>query len=131
MAYPLQLLHEWVGHVEGISHWRNGGLLRLAPLGGEGQELEEASRVLEALTLSQVPPFADPTEMQLAQRLNLLTGDNGAGKTFLLDLAWTSLTRTWNSWKSWFDGKGKDEPSLLVEGHRTEVDTRYKQKLTY
>ena len=30
-----------------------------------------------------------------APRLNLLTGDNGLGKTFALDLAWWTLTRTW------------------------------------
>ena len=30
-----------------------------------------------------------------AQRLNLITGDNGLGKTFLLDLAWWALTRDW------------------------------------
>src|SRR5262245_31742510 len=31
----------------------------------------------------------------LAPRLNLLAGDNGLGKTFLLDLAWWALTSTW------------------------------------
>ena len=30
-----------------------------------------------------------------AKRLNLVTGDNGLGKTFLLDLAWWALTRDW------------------------------------
>lgn len=34
-------------------------------------------------------------EMDFAPRLNLLTGDNGLGKTFLLDVAWWSLTRRW------------------------------------
>ena len=32
---------------------------------------------------------------ELADRLNLLTGDNGLGKSFLLDVAWRALTRTW------------------------------------
>ena len=27
-------------------------------------------------------------EMELAPRLNLITGDNGLGKSFLLDVAW-------------------------------------------
>lgn len=31
----------------------------------------------------------------LANRLNLLTGDNGLGKTFFLDIAWWALTREW------------------------------------
>ncbi len=34
-------------------------------------------------------------EMPLAPRLNLITGDNGLGKSFLLDVAWWALTRTW------------------------------------
>ena len=34
-------------------------------------------------------------EMNLAPRLNLITGDNGLGKSFLLDVAWWALTRKW------------------------------------
>lgn len=34
-------------------------------------------------------------EMELGNRLNLVTGDNGLGKSFLLDIAWWSLTRKW------------------------------------
>lgn len=30
-----------------------------------------------------------------AKRLNVVTGDNGLGKSFLLDLAWWAVTRTW------------------------------------
>ncbi len=39
----------------------------------------------------------EPAELDvtLAPRLTLLTGDNGLGKTFLLDLAWWALTGTW------------------------------------
>ncbi|WP_408491996.1 AAA family ATPase [Paraburkholderia sediminicola] len=33
--------------------------------------------------------------MDLSNRLNLLTGDNGLGKSFLLDIAWWALTRKW------------------------------------
>ncbi|MGE0706173.1 MAG: AAA family ATPase [Vicinamibacterales bacterium] len=33
--------------------------------------------------------------MDLEPRLNLITGDNGLGKSFLLDVAWWALTRTW------------------------------------
>ena len=31
----------------------------------------------------------------LAPRLNLITGDNGLGKSFLLDVTWYCLTRRW------------------------------------
>nr|AGC72565.1 hypothetical protein [uncultured bacterium A1Q1_fos_1870] len=34
-------------------------------------------------------------ELKLAPRLNLITGDNGLGKSFLLDVAWWALTRKW------------------------------------
>lgn len=33
--------------------------------------------------------------MDLADRVNVLTGDNGLGKSFLLDVMWWALTRTW------------------------------------
>ena len=34
-------------------------------------------------------------ELEFGSRLNLLTGDNGLGKSFLLDIAWWALTRKW------------------------------------
>ena len=33
--------------------------------------------------------------MELAPRLNVITGDNGLGKSFLLDVIWWALTRKW------------------------------------
>ena len=33
--------------------------------------------------------------LELAPRINLITGDNGLGKSFLLDVAWWALTRKW------------------------------------
>lgn len=50
--------------------------------------------MLEYLRLENVGP-APEMEMNLAQRLNLITGDNGLGKSFLLDVAWWALTRRW------------------------------------
>lgn len=87
--------------------------------------------MLEALTLNQVAPFESPTAVEFGRRLNLLTGDNGAGKTFLLDLAWTALTRSWKDWQVWFDPTGDEEPSLVVRGHRAELDTSYRQDVRY
>ncbi len=34
-------------------------------------------------------------ELEFGSRLNLLTGDNGLGKSFLLDIAWWAMTRKW------------------------------------
>jgi hypothetical protein len=50
--------------------------------------------MLERLHLKNVGP-APEMVMDLAPRLNLITGDNGLGKTFLLDVAWWALTRRW------------------------------------
>jgi len=50
--------------------------------------------MLERLKLQNVGP-APEMELDFAQRVNLITGDNGLGKSFLLDVAWWALTRRW------------------------------------
>ena len=50
--------------------------------------------MLEFLRLENVGP-APLMELELASRLNLITGDNGLGKSFLLDVMWWALTRKW------------------------------------
>jgi hypothetical protein len=50
--------------------------------------------MLKYLKLTQVG-LAPELEVDWADRLSLIAGDNGLGKTFLLDLAWWALTRTW------------------------------------
>lgn len=50
--------------------------------------------MLNALRLDHVGP-APALAIELAPRLNLLTGDNGLGKSFLLDIGWWALTHSW------------------------------------
>jgi hypothetical protein len=50
--------------------------------------------MLTKLWARDVEPF-DNLEVELGSRLNLLTGDNGLGKTYVLELAWYLLTNTW------------------------------------
>jgi AAA domain, putative AbiEii toxin, Type IV TA system len=50
--------------------------------------------MLKSLHLQNVGPSPE-MKMELAPRLNLITGDNGLGKSFLLDVAWWALTRRW------------------------------------
>ena len=50
--------------------------------------------MLERLELENVGPAPDMV-LDLQRRLNLITGDNGLGKSFLLDAAWWALTRRW------------------------------------
>ena len=50
--------------------------------------------MLELLKLTEVGPVRQ-VKWKLAERLNLITGDNGLGKTFLLECSWWALTGTW------------------------------------
>lgn len=50
--------------------------------------------MLNSLILKGVGP-ASELAVEFAPRLNFLTGDNGLGKSFVLDIAWWALTRTW------------------------------------
>ncbi|MFW2457390.1 AAA family ATPase [Methyloversatilis discipulorum] len=50
--------------------------------------------MLQYLKLTNVG-LAPELRVDWAPRLNLIAGDNGLGKRFLLDLAWWALTRTW------------------------------------
>lgn len=48
-------------------------------------------------------------------RFNLLTGDNGLGKTFLLDAVWWTLTRTWAHEPLWIDPKRVTAPKIAFK----------------
>jgi hypothetical protein len=50
--------------------------------------------VLDRLEFENLGP-SPRMAFSLGERLNLFTGDNGLGKTFVLDAAWWALTRTW------------------------------------
>lgn len=50
--------------------------------------------MLKELKLSNVGPAA-AMELEFGPRLNLITGDNGLGKSFLLDIAWWAITGSW------------------------------------
>ncbi len=50
--------------------------------------------MLKQLDLTGVGP-AQRLGIEFKRRLNFLTGDNGLGKSFVLDIAWWALTRTW------------------------------------
>src|SRR5689334_15896724 len=50
--------------------------------------------MLKELRLIDVGSIAD-LDAHLTRRLNILTGDNGLGKSFFLDVAWWALTGTW------------------------------------
>lgn len=55
--------------------------------------------MLKSIYLRDVGPSRE-MKLDLAPRLNVLTGDNGLGKSFILDIAWWAMTRTWPKWPS-------------------------------
>ena len=50
-----------------------------------------------------------------APRLTILTGDNGLGKTFIMDVAWWVLTRSWAGLPAWPDPKKNVRSSIDVK----------------
>ncbi len=50
--------------------------------------------MLKSLGLRDVGPVSS-LEIDFSRRLNIFTGDNGLGKSFLLDIAWWALTGAW------------------------------------
>lgn len=56
--------------------------------------LPEEGGTLRVLSLREVGP-ARELDFNPAERLSIITGDNGLGKTFLLECAWWSLTGKW------------------------------------
>ena len=56
--------------------------------------MQKPGTMIKSLHLTNVGPAAK-MELEFGARLNLLTGDNGLGKSFLLDIVWWVLTRKW------------------------------------
>lgn len=56
--------------------------------------------MIHELHLNDVGP-ASHLDITFAERLNILTGDNGLGKTFLLDVVWWALAGTWAGEPAW------------------------------
>src|SRR4051812_29955227 len=56
--------------------------------------------MLKNLRLRDVGP-APSFDIGFSDRLNIFTGDNGLGKSFILEIAWWALTGTWAGSKAW------------------------------
>ncbi|MDR3228030.1 MAG: AAA family ATPase [Puniceicoccales bacterium] len=76
--------------------------------------------MIKNLKLTGVGP-APTMELEFGERLNIITGDNGLGKSFLLDTIWWALTRKWPSEvnKSLVSGK-KARPQSNAENKSIE-----------
>lgn len=70
--------------------------------------------MLKSLHLTAIGP-APRMVFEPADRLNVITGDNGLGKSFLLDLAWWAVTRTWAGPSILPPPNAKGRPSVDIE----------------
>lgn len=75
----------------------------------------EGGGTLAYLELRGVGP-ARRLEFEPADRLNLITGDNGLGKTFLLECAWWALTGHWAGLPAYRrDDAKSNEPQIIFQ----------------
>ncbi|MBM7867388.1 AAA family ATPase [Heliobacterium gestii] len=72
--------------------------------------------MLRWIDLQGVGP-APKMRIDFSERVNVITGDNGLGKTFMLDVAWWALTRTW-----------ADTPALPLGGKRGIIEYQIRGK---
>lgn len=88
----------------------------------------------ETLSLLELQDVGPMTELRFepARRMNLLTGDNGLGKTFVLEASWWALTAQWKSPESQasprFAEKTRPAMSFQIEGEQSKfrkVVSRY------
>lgn len=72
--------------------------------------------MLEHLSLKNLGP-APELDFEFGERLNIITGDNGLGKTFLLDVGWWALTRTWADGRMIHPAPGGSEATIQYHVH--------------
>ena len=70
--------------------------------------------MLKFIELQNVGPSRH-MRVDFAPRLNLLTGDNGLGKTFILDIAWWALARKWTDLQALPDPENPEQPAIIFE----------------
>lgn len=63
-------------------------------IGGPKDAGPDEGGILDFIELKGVGP-AQELRIDFAERLNLITGDNGTGKTFLLECSWWALSGQW------------------------------------
>ena len=81
---------------------------------------DNGAAMLKRIHLQGVGP-APELAVELAPRLNLLTGDNGVGKTFLLDIAWWALTGDWAGWPAWPRPEADRDPRIELEAQSWDL----------
>src|SRR5215813_8662175 len=86
----------------------------------------EQGRTLAYLEIRGLDP-ADHFVLEPANRLTLITGDNGLGKTFLLECAWWALTGIWADRPAFPNPgtrKDKIEITFTIEGRHSKPEQK-------
>lgn len=73
---------------------------------------------VDFVTLKNIGP-APSLQLKLRSRLNLITGDNSAGKTLVLDVLWWTLTGTWAGLPALPRNGRRGEPSITFGSAET------------
>ncbi len=90
--------------------------------------------MISRLHLENLGPMPD-LEVDFSPRLNVITGDNGLGKTLILDMVWYGLTRTWPEERKAlpnFDAQGAAVIECAVRGatgKESTISSTYDRKL--
>jgi hypothetical protein len=58
--------------------------------------------MLQSIHIKDIGP-ASEMKLDFGERINIITGDNGLGKSFLLDAIWKALTGAWANHPLWAD----------------------------
>ncbi|WP_421228884.1 AAA family ATPase [Aeromonas enteropelogenes] len=88
--------------------------------------------MLKHLALTGIGPADKFGPIEFSPRLNFITGDNGLGKSFLLDIGWWALTRTWARDVSAVPPLGKKQSEIAYAYSKTttgdfEETSRFKR----
>ncbi|MBE9055951.1 AAA family ATPase [Sphaerospermopsis sp. LEGE 08334] len=78
--------------------------------------------MLKELHLRSVGPSSQ-FDVEFADRLNIFTGDNGLGKSFLLDVAWWVLTGNWVEQPAYPQRNTEQPPEII-----SQIETKYALK---
>lgn len=70
--------------------------------------------MLKELHLRSVGPSAQ-FDVEFADRLNIFTGDNGLGKSFLLDVAWWVLSGNWVEQPAYPQRNTEQTPEIIYQ----------------
>jgi hypothetical protein len=99
------------------------------PLVNPLNTLAEQGAKLQQLRLHEVG-LCEEIEFEPAARLNIITGDNALGKTFLLECAWWALTDTWASKYPAYPPLKAKSPNITFQIGKSYQDER-KQTVKY